>query len=220
MTDLNLVFQSLPAPVKDWLGSDFSQNVLNEIGRKYNFDLTKDVVLSQLFLRLVTQDLPPQNFTSTLKSELGLKDDEASETTRVIDEKIIEPINSDLLATGFDRKLLYYSAPPPAKLETSMTPIPTPSPKPVAITPESTPTPFILHEEKELKPSFVETTDDKPSFTFKAPMTTPATPSQPTKVTIERVVHYSDFFTPLNRAPLRYYQKIKIPRSKWFKGFV
>lgn len=246
MANLNLIFQTLPEPIKNWLVSDNIQNALNEIGGKYNFDLTQDLILSQLFLRLITQDLAPQNLNNELKRELAISDELAAEITKIIDEKILAPISDDLLVVGLDRKMLYYSSADSAgSLQASSGQVPSTSPtrslrdreasSRTALQSEARPEetkgqapqdrsamkPFILHEEKEMK-SAAEMAEVRPSFVFKTPPAPAALPQpsqtwpQPTKVTIERVVHYNNFYTPLNHAPLRYHQKIKVPKSKWF----
>lgn len=215
--NLNLIFESLPDPIKDWVGSKNTRDVISEICQKYNFDLEKNFTLSELIFRLVTQDLLPQNFVSEAKKELAADQETATELTRIIDEKILGPIGDDLLTLGIDRGLLYFEAPAslpaPTLMPTSTPPPPVKNEKGQET--EKSKAPFLLHEEKGARP-VTEMPNAKPSFVFKPPFVEIPTPQQPTKVTIERVVHYSSFYTALNRAPLKYYQKIKIPKSKWF----
>ena len=215
--DLSLTYESLPSKITDWLESDQIFGIFNEIEQKYNLDWKKRADLNVVFLRLITQDLPPQELIANLQKSLKIGTDEAKEIIKVIDEKILQPINEDLLAIGIDRNLIYYTA--PATLEEAPPPAPITAPvaPPVEITqPEMPTTPFILHQEKEVAP-VVEAQDIKPSFVYKPPLTEKATiPTAPPKVEIERIVHYSMFHTPFNQAQLRYHKPVRLPRSKWF----
>ncbi len=87
--------------------------------------------------------------------------------------------------------------------------------------------PFVLHEEiGEIKPVEEES---KSSFTYKEPVKERSVEEAPVRVEIEnslddnvevqRIVHYSNFFTPLNTPqipPTKGEIKVKIPDSKWF----
>ena len=96
------------------------------------------------------------------------------------------------------------------------------------VKPTSPDQPFVLHEEvDDIKP--VEE-GGKPSFTYQTPVEERAAKEPPVKAKIEnplsnspleiqRIVHYSNFFTPLNTPqtpPTKGTAKIKVPDSKWF----
>ncbi len=205
---LNLVFKSLPEPIKNWLTSNEIKEKLAGIIIKFNLKEEQELALSKIILRLVTQDLKPENLTSEISSDLSVDEIAAKNIIESVNEKILGPIADDLLTTGVDTKLLKFNIP------SSAPPIaPTPLRSPVQNKLQDKP--FVLHEEKNIE-SATEASAIKPSFIFKGSPNISLKNPETTKVTIERVVHYSNFYTPLNRSPLKYYQKVKIPKSKWF----
>lgn len=202
--NLNLVFKSLPEPVKNWLTSKEAKDGLTDVITKFNLKEEQELALSRIVLRLVTQDLKPEGLISETITGLSVSESLARKIIESVNEKILGPIANDLLMVGVDIKLLRFNAP-------SSAPLSSPAPVPKSIQGG----PFVLHEEKNIE-SATEASGIKPSFIFKGSPETSLKNPETTKVTIERVVHYSNFYTPLNRSPLKYYQKVKVPKSKWF----
>ena len=200
--NLNLIFRSLPESIKDWLTSPEVSEKFSVIISRANLKEDQELALSRTLLGLVTQHLSPDNFTNEISKQLSLDESSAKEIAKDIEEKILKPITNDLLIVGVDLKLLHFNTP-----SFTAKPIITPPTKEI-----SAGGPFILHEEKEERVSAEKSTG--PSFIFKDIPNNRIL--EPTKITVERVVHYSNFYTPLNQAPLKYHKKVKIPKSKWF----
>ncbi len=215
--NLNLIFKSLPDRIKNWLISPKAQEEFASIISSFNLKEEQELILSRLLLSLVTQFLKPENFVSETTLNLLVDESTAKNITKSLEEKMLAPIADDLLIVGVDIKLLRFNAPSLAEV-TSVTqagPRPSIPLETTASKPLDTTKPFILHEEKDLAP-VTETSKTGSSFIFKGLLNNLPKTTETTKVTIERVVHYSNFFTSLNRAPLKYYQKVRIPKSKWF----
>lgn len=87
--------------------------------------------------------------------------------------------------------------------------------------------PFILHEHQDLgAPAPVPNTAVRPTFQYRAPLATrPAALPEPSRARVEvpnaqRVVHYSAFLTRLNQSISTPSSRVRVPKSRWFKGFV
>ncbi|MEK9183852.1 MAG: hypothetical protein AAB890_02155 [Patescibacteria group bacterium] len=220
--NLSLVFKSLPERIKEWLVSPKAREEFADIISSFNLKEEQELILSRTLLSLITQYLKPESFVNETAANLQIDEPTAKNIAESIEKKMLAPIADDLLVIGIDIKLLRFNAPTPinrsfgaaSAFAKATADKQSRQDKPFATTPAEN-KPFVLHEEKDLKP-VAETSGTGASFIFKGlPNALPKT-SEATKVTIERVVHYSNFRTSLSHAPLKYHQKIRVPKSKWF----
>lgn len=212
--------KSLPENIKDWLGSESLTEIIIGINENRKILGEKKGVIPHLVLRLAVQDLSPRDFTNELKTGLAIADEKAQDITKEIEEKILKPMAPELKKIGVDIELLQYEAAPP-----SPPPPPLPSEAPPAGgakegPPPPTPPPsepFIIHQELEPPTPSALPAGPRPSFSYQTPLANiPKSPPEASQVKVERVVHYSSFFTPIRKKPVDPSLKIKVPKSKWF----
>ena len=211
IASLYTVFKTLPDEVTTWLTSEQVSAALATLGKQYVLSDEQSLELPFLLLRLVTENIPPEQFVGELSRSTSLPTDTVQRITDEIKTTILTPIEKPLRFLGIDIALLKFGATAPAA--TPPSPI-----KPIQKTSSSTTQPFILHEE----PSFTPT--PQPVLGFTPPPQevgrfTPPPPTTPPKVIIERVVHYSLLYTPFTQASLqknRPEKQVGVPKSKWF----
>lgn len=246
MANLGTAFISLPQSIREWLIDENVALFVDEINTKLGFnDISdsKSEIVPHLILRLCVQDLEPRNFINELSHELNISFESAKTLTKEIEEKILKPIEAPLkIDVGVDLKLLYFANPnmrqvtrdmgqetekqaelPKSIIEASPAPIPQSIKTPELEPPHTKP--FILHQETPI-PSANSGQATQPSFSYKVPISqTPAKPTPPPRARIEvpkpviqRVVHYSGFFTKLFAPENKKVEqsKIKVPESRWF----
>lgn len=221
-------FLELPEPVRDWLTSERATDIVIEFNKKNNFtdDLISVIPLS--ITRLVIKDLEEKDFVNELTRRLNIDKQKASAIYSEITEKILKPIGEFLAeigikipgieATGLVSGII--SSPnfknQGQEIETSP---PTPSLVEEKIEettqledfselPEAqNSTPFILHQEKPLftpeQPLEVPALIFQPPAGEKKPQPKPLvakieTPGDEESQDNVRVVHYSEYRTPLD----------------------
>lgn len=233
INSINISFRSLPEEIKDWLTSKEAGDMMLEIIQQFVLSHNQQLAAPFLLMRLVTQNLPPEQFKSTLAEVLAIDHALAEKITDALAEKILAPIKQPLQSAGVNIDLLKFDTPRQSELNAPQAPTPekiaanqTPqNPQSQSNAQNSAPNiqnkPFVLHEE----PSFSRGAENnilntKPSFIFN-PAETMNAPreSLPAKVIIERVVHYNQLRTPFNQTSipkLDSRKEIKPPQTKWF----
>src|SRR3989344_286811 len=104
-------FLDLSEPIRTWLASSEIVYVIVDINRKLNFKGEKMRVIPTLVLRLVLNDLPPENFVSELGDKLGLSFSAAKILAQEIEERVLRPIEVPLRnEIGIDIKAIYLNA--------------------------------------------------------------------------------------------------------------
>ncbi len=198
-------FQNLPEAIKNWLASSHATDAIAAINKKLGIKEARRSILPQLILRLVVNDLEPQDFINELSGELKINYPTAKALTEEIESKILKPIENPLQQElSIDMKLLYGGAPAPIAAPKAV--VETPAPAPVAAAPQpqipvkiptivQTPTrqempapeikPRVIYKERTLPVS------EEPPVNIK-----PASAIWPANKI--RVVHYSGSVTPLN----------------------
>ena len=248
MANLFAAYQSLPESIQKWLSDENVVLIISEINQKLSLaiDDERAEIIPHLILRLCVQDLEPRNFINELSHELNISFDSAKILTQEIEERILKPIEAPLkIDVGVDLKLLYFANPtlrpsgfaeqaknitetlPSQNLTSKISQPETPNTQhPTSNIQEK---PFILHNEEPTIPQTLRGASGQatqPSFSYKIPISqTPAQPAPPPKAqiqapspSIQRVVHYSSFFTKLFSPEVKKAEqsKIKVPGSKWF----
>ncbi len=209
---LYLALKTLPADAQTWLASDTAAEEIITISKRYVLSDNQEIHLPFMIVRLVTQNIPPENFKQEIMKKLAIDQELADRITDALKEKILMPIEQPLKFAGVDIDLLRYNAP----AASMALPVPQITPSP-ATTDKSFSAvqdkPFILHEEPSSSPqqsSFIFNADDTINQSLQ---------TAPPKVIIERVVHYTALRTPLTQAAVMIKEKagrITIPKSKWF----
>lgn len=208
ISNLYGTLKTLPPEARNWLTSDEIVAAVAGIAQELVLSRAQEIQIPLLILRLVTQNLPPENFKQEMIEILSINQELAEKIIDALKEKILMPIEKPLNFAGVDINLLRYNAPAASPAETF----------PVITTPSLTPVPtqnkpFILHEEPSLSPqpsSFIFNSEDTINQSLQ---------TAPPKVIIERVVHYNTLRTPLTQAAVTAKEKagkITIPKSKWF----
>jgi hypothetical protein len=125
-------FQSLPEAIKTWLASDHCAIYVSEINKKLGLKGNRRRIIPTLVLRLVTQDLEPQDFIKELAGELNVSYPIAKSLTEEIEAKILHPIELGLRRdVGVDIKLIYFEETAEKSIPTApITPKPSPAPTP------------------------------------------------------------------------------------------
>lgn len=237
MANLFAAYQSLPESIQKWLSDENVILMIDEINQKLNLSIEDETaeIIPNLILRLCVQDLSPRDFINELSHYLDISFESAKTLTKEIEEKILKPIEAPLkIDVGVDLKLLYFAN--PALRSWSSTeqasqeqppqdkPVELPKPSNSTSAVESLGKPFILHQENVATPQTPQSA--QPSFSYKVPINqTPAQPAPPPKAqievpkpTIQRVVHYSGFFTKLflEKENKSKESNVPLPKSRWF----
>lgn len=244
ITNLYIAFKTLSPEIKERLTSDEASNEIDTMSKQYILSTDQEMELPLLLLRLVTQNLPPEQFKSALAEALAIDHALAEKITDALAEKILAPIKQPLQSAGVNIDLLKFDTPHQNEFDAGQAPHQgaldagqTPAPEKIAAdtipqnqqsassaqnpTPPIQNKPFVLHEEPSFSRDGENTiVDAKPSFIFN-PAETMNTlrESAPAKVIIERVVHYNQLRTPLHHTsvpPLDSKKEIKPPKTKWF----
>lgn len=228
ITNLYIVFKTLVPEVKEWLTSDEVSGEITTLTKQLVLSDDQEMELPLIILRLVTQNLPPEQFKSVLQETLAIDHALAEKITDALAEKILAPIKQPLQFAGVNIDLLKFDTPRQSEPDVRQAPK-TPPVEPIEKLESSVQSPasrvhskpFVLHEE----PSFSRGAENnilepKPSFIFN-PAETMNAPreSVPAKVIIERVVHYNQLRTPFNQTgipKLDSRKEIKPPKTKWF----
>lgn len=230
---LYVLFKTLQPEIKEWIASDEAATILKAIAARFVLSDEQERKLPILVLRLVTQDLPPESFKAETAKETGIDDALAKEITEAVAKEVIGPVAAALRYGGVDTNLLGFNAPPappsglrgtsPPETPSQSQPGIQPSPAVQAARAEKIPDeaaaakPFILHEEPRTETGRAPSAPRAFSYGTQS-----RTGPVPPRVVIERVVHYSNFRTPLNvagtngGAPAGERPAPKLPQSKWF----
>lgn len=237
MANLAAAFEALPKKIRDWLGSDEVTDLIADISD------SKGSVIAKAVLRLTVGDLNPRDFINELSSQLSVDYEKAKEISQQILDNVLKPIEISLKEAGVDvglmieypRKIAASATAPPRNDDRSSViaspdrnrgeaisppdnlPIPKSPVKPVS--PDK---PFILYQEEDVSQS----PSEKPSFKYRPPLEDRVSFKLAPKAEIgipgqiARVVHYSEFITPLNQAVIQKPEIkpriIPIPKSRWF----
>lgn len=180
---VSAAFQSLPENIRDWATSDSTMFSISEINARLGLKEEKKRVIPSLVLRLITQNLDPQDFINELSYELGTSFQTAKSISQDIENSILKPVENELRKdVGVDVKLIYFGQPvarrpgakegsgfrvqgletavPTSEVQKQMPPIPPlpPQSTPPAAVPIQTfefkgEDPFILHQEGRIYPT-------------------------------------------------------------------
>lgn len=214
INSINISFRSLPEEIKDWLTSKEAGDMMLAVVQQFVLSHNQRLEAPFLLMRLVTQNLAPEQFKSALQETLAIDHALAEKITDALTEKILAPIKQPLQFAGVNIDLLRFDTPHQSELDAGQQGAQN-------STPNIQNKPFVLHEE----PSFSRNAENnilepKPSFIFNPAETRDAPRADaPAKVIIERVVHYNQLRTPLNQtsAPRpNQNKKIETPKTKWF----
>lgn len=103
-------FNSLPEEIKKWLNSEMVGGTIENINNSLGLDGEFVRILPELILRLVVSEFPPGEFIENLDIELGgilgLSSDQLISITNQIEEKILRPIEPQLLQIGVDARMI------------------------------------------------------------------------------------------------------------------
>lgn len=220
-------FQALPERIKDWASSDSTTFLIAEINNRLGLKEGRRRIIPSLILRLITQNLEPQDFINELANELAIGFQAAKSIADDIENHILRSIENELRRdAGVDVKLIRFGQLRPSKpLE-----IPKPMPaqekikptepivdlqsfqikkgaaklKPAETEPEPPPaTPFILHQADQITQTAIKSSLNIKVPDFSRPAAEKPSAPKPISVQIEipsaRVVHYSDFRTPISQ---------------------
>ncbi len=162
-------FSALPEGIKKWLASEELVFVITEIETKLGLDDEKILVIPNLILRLVVQDMEPQDFIGELSNELGVAFPVARTIAEDIERNALQPIAAELRnKTGLEVKLIYYSKPENASAApgraTEQVQMPQIAPRPAQfgqIPPEKISSP--IGQEKQMSPLTFTATPVPPS---------------------------------------------------------
>ena len=210
-------FQALPETIKTWLASDHCAIYISEINKKLGIKGNRRSIIPTLTLRLVTQDLAPQDFIQELADNLNVGYPIAKSLTEEIEAKILHPIELGLRRdAGVDIKLIYLEEagakpiPPITAAPTPPKPAPTPiiHPTPPSIPPISkVPAPaspiqpitaeLPAEEKSAIAPRVIyheRAVEEAPMPVFQAAPTVNKPEIRPVSA---RIVHYSNLITPL-----------------------
>ncbi len=212
ITTLHAAFRTLQPEIREWLTSDEVLAATGAIAERLILSRAQEIQLPLLIVRLVTQNIPPESFKAEVVQALTLSPEVAEQIISSIVETILAPIAPALSFAGVDVALVGFNAPTtPFKLPEAS------PPTPFKYQETNLNKPFILHEE----PPAPRVESPRPSFLF--------VPSEsarfektaaPPKVTIERIVHYTNLRSSLTEpnasAPANAPTAIQKPNSKWF----
>ncbi len=214
----SIAFASLSEKIRDWLSSEEIADIIEKICRKAKIEGEKVKWLSKIILRIAVQTLDPRQLSDEINKQLGIGADSAKKLAAEIKEKALRPIERDLKAMGIDIDMITDFASPSPKMEP-----PPPENLPLAVKKQvflpPSDRPFVIHEEEAVK---TEISENRPSLIYKVPLQEKEVGGPQVKAEIEglmRVVHYSNFFSPLNQANIQdavKEQKVFVPKSKWF----
>ena len=226
MANLAAAFEALPKKIRDWLGSDEVTDLIADISD------SKGSVIAKAVLRLTVGDLNPRDFINELSSQLAVDYEKAKEISQQILDNVLKPIEISLKEVGVDVGLIVGYAREGKNVGTSGVPTRTsdvqnsppdnlPIPK-SPVKPVAPDKPFILYQEEAVSQS----PSEKPSFKYRPPLEDRVSFKLAPKAEIgipgqiARVVHYSEFITPLNQAVIQKPEIkpriIPIPKSRWF----
>lgn len=219
ITNLYTIFQSLSSEIKDWFLEEKTNKDIQGVVRQFVLSDDQALKIPFLLLRLVTQNLPPEQFKAALAEALTIDHALAEKITNALAEKILAPIKDPLKTAGVDIELLKFDTPVNEQIANRKSQIPQPSVQ--HLEPGIQSKPFVLHAEPSFSRNEEHTAPDtKPSFIFNPAETIDAPrASAPAKVIIERVVHYNQLRTPLNQTSIpkpNVKKEVGVPKTKWF----
>ncbi|MDE2001625.1 MAG: hypothetical protein KGI60_03635 [Patescibacteria group bacterium] len=161
------LFAELPDKVRQWLSSEELVFIITDIENKLGISDEKTIVMPNLILRLVVQDIEPQDFIGELSNELGVDFSVAKTIAEEIERRALRPIQDELREkTGLETKLIYYGKPkekvqnqqanaaaplPPKPRFAPPAPL-TSQPKPAQSPMQTKPQPMSLSGEKPMSP--------------------------------------------------------------------
>jgi hypothetical protein len=97
---------SVPAPIRNWLGSDSVIDVIDKTEAGYTLPRGSSGVVANLIQRIQIKDLAPDYFSGELAMELQLDKDKAVHITGELKKAIFAPRRKDFFDYGIDIDLL------------------------------------------------------------------------------------------------------------------
>lgn len=227
MPEIQNLLKDVPQDIRYWLGSEKTTYFISALNQKLGLEGDRQRIIPRLLFRLETRNLLPQNFVSELSKELDKPVEELKPIIEEIKKNILLPIDADLFRWGVDIRQISASTagnwtqtnrveitpPPPAPEKPKVAPLSTPQ----STIPQQTNTqaqhsfgaaqdkaPFMLYQKQEQKP-IAESI--KSRIVGEIEMNTAGKPgnvSVPARIEIgpepefPKVVHYSDFKTPVD----------------------
>lgn len=220
-------FSSLPKEIRNWLASETATYIIIDINKRLGLKGEQQKVIASLVSKLVTQDLEPQNFIPELAKSLNMSFASAKVIAQETIEKILKNIERPLRTLGIEISKIQLGAEvgtpyipqvqaqPPAPLPPPPAPPargevrPVETRRPPVSQPPTGEQPYIIYKERpELRetPAPVPPVPKKPEPLkppeIKVPVKTAPPPPipprpAPSNNTSVRMVHYSNFRTPL-----------------------
>jgi hypothetical protein len=95
-------FNKMPKPIRDWLLSDETSNLIAEINKRIETEEIMSVVIPKIVGLISIGELPPENLALEISNYFTLSEDEMGYIVKEIKEKIFRPIAADLLKIGVD----------------------------------------------------------------------------------------------------------------------
>ncbi len=112
-------FRTLPADIQQWLDSPLALSKMIALNNRLNLKGHRRSTLPDLVFRLVTRDLDPQDFVSTLALTLKVGDNAARAITKELEKEILHPIEDSLrVNVGIETQLLHFEG------DTTIAPVP------------------------------------------------------------------------------------------------
>lgn len=172
------MFSALPESIKEWLASEELVFIITEIETKLGLSDEKILVIPNLILRLIVQDIEPQEFISELSKELGVEFLVAKTIAEDIERKALRPIETELRnKTGLEIKLIFYGKTESEKIKTQAIPAigkiqPAPSSLPKMTIPSAS---SVADQTGQTPPSAATTAQPMPSQAISAKPMSPLT---------------------------------------------
>lgn len=229
-SQLQQSLDSVPEPIKIWLGSERVVYFIMDINHKLRITGERMSIIPGLILRLEVRDLPPQEFSDALAKELEIPSGEAQKVNNEIKVRILKPIKKELFDWGVDIELMEplpgieiiekeeekVAVPAPAEekkeeikpIEPRKITVKVEEEKPTEIKPKEMPqqgAPFMLFKKEEqarVQPQISETIKSKITETISAERK-PAPPTAAARLEIEGVEQPRTVHYSENSTPLK-----------------
>lgn len=131
--------ESLPEPIRRWIGSEDATYAVSDIRAAFGLQGTRGRLFPKAILYFAMGKIAPYNFIGVLQNAFNLPEENAKNLASTVYEMIFRPIERELFDAGIDVRLLF--SPPPAPKPPVPAPpsAPPPSPKPVVPPPQAPP---------------------------------------------------------------------------------
>lgn len=186
-------FSALPESIRKWLSSEELVFIISDIETKLGLSDEKILIIPNLILRLVVQDLDPQNFINELAKELGVDFSVAKTITEDIEKSALRPIAAELRdKLGLEVKVIYYGKEGvEKKTAPSIVSAPKAAPIPVPSAAGAIPSALPKTAEPQAKPMSPLTFTPSPLPPAKPAMPSPATATAAQPIRKEELTHES-----------------------------